>query len=183
MTFRRFLLLGALASCTLLATGADARAAYTYTAGPVTAGPPPAGITDSFTPVAGMVSTETPTLTSLVDFSFTAVGFPTGPQSVSWTETLVSTTGAMQQFSISGTISFLFGEPLFLPSSVTITPISGSGFTLVSTGNNLTNLFFAIVPGSLGAAIPEPASMVMMGTGLVGVLGLGLRRNRVKAKA
>jgi len=66
--------------------------------------------------------------------------------------------------------------------------IGGTSFT-VNFGNGIQNDFFGpptvngsiTQQGSLGAnitpnLIPEPASLALMGTGLVAVLGLGLRR-------
>jgi hypothetical protein len=169
------MVLGALASCSLLVAGANARAAYTYTSMNIMAGPPPAGITDTFTPVAGTVPADTAENLALVTFTSTGTG--SGSQSVSWTQAFASTTGSMEVFSISGTLTYIFGAPLFLPSSVTITPISGSGFTLTPSGNTATTLNFVVVPPSV-VGIPEPSSVVLMGMGLVGALGIGVRRLR-----
>jgi len=194
MTFRRTLLLGALAFCSLLVAGARVDAAYTYTTSDVMFSAPPAGLVDAFAPNSNSVAGDNPVNRALITVSFgTLPGSQvSGSQTLSFTETIAPTSGAATVYNVTGTFAFTASPDgvsgTFTNVVTTLATGSPMGFTLASTGysnNNGTtppsgDFGFNITPT---AAIPEPTSVVIMGMGLVGVVGLGLRRSRTKAKA
>jgi len=190
MTFQRILFLGAIASCALLAAGADARAGYSWTTSPVSPTAAPAGVTDTFTSISG-----TSPVDSLVSESFVTVSYtPTsaspvsGTQTLAWTETLTSTTTVQtEEFAIFGPLTIYSASTGGVAANfaATIIPVLGSGFGLIPTGyssisslGKAANLGFIITPPTAPTIVPAPASMAILGTGLVGVIGFALRRRR-----
>jgi len=190
---RRPLLFGALATCALLVASVDARAAYSFTTGTVTANPPSfSGVTDTFTSINGSNPNDFGNNFNFVTINYSGLSSTpvAGTQTLSWVETLVSTTtGATGTFSIVGTLNVTSASNTGVPAatfSPTITPFgasNGAGFGLVFTGYTAgtfnpgagtatANLAFNI---SAPTTVPEPASVAILGAGLVGVLGLGLR--------
>jgi hypothetical protein len=225
MTFRRILLLGALASCFLLVAGTSSQAAYSYstalsiTSSNLSGATPPVTNATGSTVTAGTLGSLNFTQVALTNISSSPlIGANTinignvavntdnaTPQtfSVNYTDVITITNptpgGSTGLFTILGTLSLAGVQSTGGASGGTITnlysgtltqtvSIGGTVFT-VNFGNGVTNDFFgpptvngsAAQQGSLGAnvtTIPEPASLASMGTGLVAVLGLGLRRMR-----
>jgi len=117
---------------------------------------------------------------SLAITVFNPTGNTTGATSfgsggVSETATFAMNTGSPGSFSPTA-------FALITPS--TIISVGGTSFqiTLAAAAGGQNNA--GLHPGNIGATInslssvPEPASMVMLGSGLVGVIGLDLRRRR-----
>jgi hypothetical protein len=190
-------LFGALVACALLAASVDARAGYSFTTGTVTANPLTIGgtVTDTFTSLNSSSPTD-----QAANYNFVTINYsnltttPTsGTQTLSWVETLVSTTtGATGTFSIVGTLSVVNATNSGVPAgnfvNFSITPFGAGtgGFQLGFTGYNAgtfstsagtatANLAFNVFPPTAPSTVPEPASVAILGAGLIGVLGLGLR--------
>jgi len=193
MTFRRLFTLAGLAAALLFATGASSQAAYTLTQSAITTTPSPAvlgGTTFTFTPSGGgSQSGSTTSNFNTIDVGVSSTTAPPAFDSgtINYSQTL-SFTGSpgTETFSFTGTITLLTGNTGGVASTGTgtVTQISGSGYQVFfagyappspgsGSGPTVGNLSILVIP-----AVPEPASVVMMGSGLVGVVGLGLRRMR-----
>jgi hypothetical protein len=203
MTFRRVFTLAALAGALLVATGASSQAAYTLTSSAPTSNPSPPTIGGTaFTLTAtggGSQSGSTASNFNVIDVGVSSSTAP--PASDSGTITVGQTytitgSGGTESYALSATINLISGNSGGVVStgsgsvSVTSGPTGGPGY-LVSfanygspspgsggTGGTTGNFAITVIPQ---ATVPEPASMVMLGSGVVGVLGLGLRRRLKKA--
>jgi hypothetical protein len=205
MMLRRMMLLGSLAAAMFL-TGGEARAGYSFTTGTVTANPLLIGgtVSDTFTTLNSSIATD-----QAANYNFVTINYSnltttpvSGSQTLSWVETLVSTTtGATGTFSIIGTLSVFGatngGVPAATFSPVSVTPIGGAGGFSVSftgydavtfntsAGTASSHLAFNVSPPTTApAGVPEPASVALLGSGLLGILGVGVRcRKRAYTQA
>jgi hypothetical protein len=201
---RHTLLLGALATCALLVANVDARADYSYTTGTVTLSPSPfAGATETISTATAAVTSNNITVPTLVSIAYSnIVTGQTGVQTVSWTESLTSFTGSQPGTGVTtvltvscvlslstATGAVVVTNPTGTATQVSNTGAGGTPFTM--TNFQYTLPISATTPGQLAfqinpsqpTGVPEPASLVMLGSGLIGVAGLGLRRLRNKKKA
>jgi len=227
MMLRRTLLLGALASCLLLAAGGGAEAAYTYTStititggsvagtiaksagistftttggtivglqditapgtfltsGPLSANIGNVGLTTTNMTAAG--ESFTVNYTDVVTITNPTPGGATGPFTINGTLTLsgVRTDGTASAGSVTNRYAGTFSQTLAIPAGQLFNVSFGDGSVNDFFGPPTVNNPGGTANGSLGAVInplgvPEPASVAMMGTGLVAVIGLALRRTR-----
>jgi hypothetical protein len=226
MTFRRILFLGAIASCALLAAGADARAAYivTTTVSDVTVN----GIAVTTTPISGSsiavggvtvsipdggVSFTTPGGSTIFlvneNQSFSSIGVakeeifinaPTGSDSSTFAFTVKSAINGTPAFTetisttspytlaitsgLGGALAPSSASLSFTPTSVLIggvdyvasqpSAVTGAAGSSINPSVALVITPSAVTP----SVIPEPASMAILGTGLMGIIGFTLRRRK-----
>lgn len=102
----------------------------------------------------------------------------------------ITGTGDQTGLSLSGTITgtFTISGALSTYTNVMFTNLVGTGFTVTSPSYtqptaggmngdaNSGNVSFVVIP----SAVPEPASIAMLGLGLAGVGAYGLRRRSAK---
>jgi hypothetical protein len=181
--------LTALVAAMLLATGASSQATYTLT--PSGLNPTSAtfgGTTFTFTS-EGVQTGVTPSNFDIIDVAANSTtnppGSDTGSVTLSENFVLAGPTGTMS-FTLTGLFSLTFGSTGGIVStySGSITNQVGSGFVVGFSGYaqpspgstpgsfNDGNISLVVLP----TAVPEPASVAMLGLGLVGVGGLAFRR-------
>jgi len=199
---RRMLLLGALATGALLVANVDARAGYSYTTGTVTTSVAISGLTtETITPLSGTGGPDgTPNQQNFINFNFS--GFNTNGttvQTLTWQETLSSTTLTANQvevFALTQVITFTVnsGSPSGIggvlgPFTQGVVSGGAAGFVINTPGYSVTSTNGSGTPANLSyfitspSLVPEPSSIVMLGSGVAGILGVGLRRMRKKKNA
>jgi hypothetical protein len=191
MTYRRALFLGAIASCSLLAAGVSAKADYAYST-VTTPATTVLGI-DGNTSTIGLGPISGSGLTGLQNVALVGVADvvagsgATGSVPFTTTVTITDPTGS-GTITWGGTITFTRSDSSGETSTFTLSTAPNS-LTLDGSTYTIGNLVYAqptVNAQSEGAgrisglvtvtAAPEPASIAMLGLGLVGVGGVSLRR-------
>jgi len=205
MNFRRLFAMAALAGSLMLATS-SAQAAFSYTSTPSPTPNVFGGSTVTLTGVtqAGLSSptfinisdvadntvtpaptppATTPTDTTTINLSIPILFTNSPPGGVAGTGT-ITLTGQLQfiRSDQGGEVSFL-NNPAFTNNGATI---GGVVYTLSSptysppTVNSTTGdgNISVLVQTTIPSGIPEPSSVILLGSGLAGLVGFRLRRNR-----
>ncbi len=124
-------------------------------------------------------------------FSFAIAGTPVGTYAFNFTESLSSATLGSQTFTVAGTLQVFFSSANAVISTFvanTLTASNGNYVEYAGSANYITSvsgtsatLAIGIVPAINFAVVPEPASIAMLGLGLVGSIGVTARRRLARA--
>jgi hypothetical protein len=207
MTFRSILKAAALSAAALVASG-SAQAGFTYTATPTPTTTTFGGSVATLGPVSSVTTLSTPTFINIGDVALTSTTVPpaTDTTSITVTDAVAITnvpgappgslggTAGTGTITVNGTLTFTRSDTGGEVSSFTVNSITNNGaniggiiYTLSSvtytppTVNNVPTgdgNISVLVTATPATTVPEPASLVMMGAGLVSVVGLGVRRSR-----
>jgi len=184
--------------------GVNARADYSYTATNVTGGGTISGtFSDSVTPNTQAISGNGAGAQTFVTITYSNIPTtPVGPisQTITWVETLNSTVGGSTSLVVNpitlvlsisasgGTVNTTVTS--FTPTTASSAGGPPNGFTISSPQysptpgtNNPALVGYTVSPPFVPSGVPEPASVVMLGSGLVGVIGFSLRRNKKPVSA